>query len=508
MNTRIVVGILIAILVIPLALIMGQLAATDPVTVGIIFVVVTGALTLYGLGEHMWVLIPGSLLMKGKLAFLPGNPDPWQIATLIVAPLMCLGFVTRTRRLEFKWTWIEWAVLLQVVAIGQSYLRNPTGLSVLGGGIVGGKHYIDYGVAFLAFTMLASVKTTPTILKRAIILMIVIGIADASLGVLTSVFPEAGFKLMRIYSVGNMLSMLKSLDQGIDFSLSRFAVLSGLGSIGMLICCSFWRPVASIDPRKPYRFLILVISMVSILLSGFRGLLASSVVRFGLGSWIRKKPMDVLIVGVVGVLFLVVIIGAVDLRKLPFGIQRTLSFLPVNVSPQARESAERSNEFRFEMWEAVLTQDKYIRNKMLGDGFGYSAIEQALMEDSIFNRGGHGGDLESFIAKGSYHGFHVETIRFTGVFGLILATFALFVFSVRAWRVTQKYKDSSAWGAVIFLCLPMIYAPYWYWLVYGSYKVDFVLLIVSAGMLRIAEQVWNGEQGTIEEEVLNQTEIG
>lgn len=491
MNTRAIVGIIAIILVIPLALVMGQLAATDPVTVAVIFVVVSGALVLYGLGEHMWVLIPASMFMKGHLNFLPGAPYPWQIATLIVGGLTCLGVLTSTRKIHLKITWIEIAVVLQVVAIGQSYLRNPTGLSILGDSVIGGKFYIDYGVSFFAFIILATIKTTPTIIKRAIIAMILIGVADALLKLITSLVPELGFMVMRVYGVTDVKTLMQSMAGGVDLSVSRFTALAPLGSLGMLICCSFWRPVTSLSPTKPLRVLLLSFSTIAILLGGFRGSIASAAVKFGLGSWIRRKPFDAIIVGVIGLMLIFVVVAGVDLRKMPFGVQRTLSFLPVDVSPQARESAEHSTEFRWEMWEAALTSDRYIHNKALGDGFGYSALEQEFILSSLEDRGSMG-DIESYLAKGSYHGFHVETIRFTGVLGLVCATFALFVFSVRAWRLTNKYRETSAWGAILFVCIPVIMAPYWYWLVFGSYKVEFPLLIITAGILRIAEQASKG----------------
>ena len=404
----------------------------------------------------------------------------------MVAGLTCLGVLTQTRKVNLKWTWIETAILLQVLAIAQSYLRNPTGLSILGDSVIGGKFYIDYAVAFLAFCILATVKTNPIIVKRAIIAMVIIGVADTLLKLVTSLVPDLGFMVMRVYGNADIKTIMRSMAGGIDLTESRFQAIAPLGAIGMLICCSFWRPILSISPAKPSRVLLLAISTVAILLGGFRGMIVSAAVSFSLGSWIRRKPVDAIIVIIIGLMLVSVVVVGVDLRKMPFGIQRTLSFLPVDVSPHARESAEHSTEFRLEMWEAALTSDKYIRNKMLGDGFGYSALEQEFILTQM-QEGGSMGDIESTLAKGSYHGFHVETIRFTGVFGLICATFALFVFSVKAWRLVQLYRDTDAWGSIIFLCIPVIMAPYWYWLVFGSYKSWFPLLLVTAGLIRLAE---------------------
>lgn len=485
MNNRIILGSLFVLIGIPAAMFLGQMAVTDPVIVAVIFVIIFGAVLLYTLGKHVWCIIPICAMMKGNLNFLPGNPDPWQMATIIVGGLTALTVLTGTRKIRLRWGWLEIVVALQVVALAQAYLRNPTGLSILGGGVVGGKFYLDYAVAIVAFFLLSIVETTPQVLKKVIYAMVIFGLGDAILKAVASYVPAVGLALWPIYGAGDAVALLAGPGQSLDIGETRLTSLSQLGGIGMLVCCSFWRPMASFHPGKPHRLILWLVSMAAILLSGFRGVLVRGAANFMLGSLVRKKGIDVAIASVGVFLLLVGIIGGGQLRKMPFGLQRALSFMPVDVSPEAREDAMGSSDWRFEMWELALTSDRYIKNKMLGDGFGYSAVELEFATNMLLTQGDFGG-IDTFLAKGSYHGFHVETIRFTGVFGLVLATLALTVFSVKAWRVMKAYRNTPEWGAVIFLCIPLVLALYWYWLVFGSYKNDFPTLIVMAGMLKVA----------------------
>jgi len=83
----------------------------------------------------------------------------------------------------------------------------------------------------------------------------------------------------------------------------------------------------------------------------------------------------------------------------------------------------------------------------------------------------------------------VETIRFTGVLGLLAATFALLVFAVYAWKAIKLHRGNELWGYVIFICMPVVINPFWYWLVFGSYRSGYPELIAMAGMVKAIYQI-------------------
>lgn len=224
------------------------------------------------------------------------------------------------------------------------------------------------------------------------------------------------------------------------------------------------------------------------LMSGFRSELIKVVCYFIAGSWIRKRLFDVVAGGAALLLLGCLVLGIVGARALPYGVQRTISFLPVEVDPDIRASAEGSSDWRFEMWRLVLTSDRYISNKMLGDGFGYTMAEhQAQVSEELgLLRGTSRGDsIDAFIAKGSYHGWHVEAIRFTGVAGLLVGILILLALARYAFVLVRHYSGSPFFPYAAFICIPFIIEPFFTLFVFGSYKGSFITYIARAGMLRM-----------------------
>jgi hypothetical protein len=92
------------------------------------------------LGRNIWLLIPATLAMKGNLNFLPGTPAPWHLMTAVAAGFFLLRFATRQQQLTIKWTWMETSLALVAISILQALVRNPVGISALGGSdVAGGK---------------------------------------------------------------------------------------------------------------------------------------------------------------------------------------------------------------------------------------------------------------------------------------------------------------------------------------------------------------------------------
>ena len=171
-------------------------------------------------------------------------------------------------------------------------------------------------------------------------------------------------------------------------------------------------------------------------------------------------------------------------------VQRALSFLPFDVSNEVRQAAQNSSDWRFKMWRIVLSSDKYIQNKMLGDGFGYSRAEHEAQMQAMAGTGYYAGDsIDMFIAKGSYHGWHVEAIRFTGVLGLVIGVILLFGFARSAWKGMVYFRNSEYFGSICYICIPIFIQPFFHIFIFGSYKSSFIELIAMAGIVRLIDNV-------------------
>jgi hypothetical protein len=472
------------------ALYLGVAAATAQFEAVAWVLGVGGFVFLLSLGRHVWAVIPIAAALSGGLTFIPGYPQPWYAATPVIAGFMLLRFLVRSDMFMFRWTWLDTFMALQAGALLQAYIRNPTGLALFSDSTVGGRPYFDYGVAITSYFLLAVVKTDAKIFKRVAIAVLLMNVGDDLLRAATGFSGTFAQAVARFY--GNV-------DYGANEAGSAFAFdlqttrFGGLGPLGLglgLICFSFNRPLNCFFPFKLWPFILLVISGVSTLLSGFR----SGIIRLGCyfiaGSLIRKKPFDIVLGGMVASLGILLLGATFGLTRLPDPVQRALSFLPFEVSDEARDGAKASSDWRFEMWKIVLTSDRYIQNKLLGDGFGYSMAEHEAQMKALKTGVGYGGDsIDMFIAKGSYHGWHVEAIRFTGVLGLIVGLILLFAFAYYAWMAIRHYQGSEYFSFVVFICMPFLIEPFFHIVVFGSYKSTFIELISAAGILRLLDNI-------------------
>ncbi len=489
-------AIIIVTLAAFVALYLGIAAATaQGEAVGWVFGGVFLAICLL-LGKNVWILIPATLSMKGGINLLPGMIPPWVVMTMATGIFFLLRFALRKQNLKIHWTWMETALLLVGLTIFQALLRNPVGLRALGGDTAGGKPYFLFAFAFVAYFLIVLSDTNLKTWRWAVILYIFFGIADGLIQALSAVSPGFGSVMIRVYS---NVTFDEAMGQGIGYDLAerRLGFLGQIGSMLGLIACSFWRPTAALDFTKPWRALTAGLAVICVLLSGFRGTAASLFVRFCVGSAIRRKYLDVLFIGMIGLLLVAFLAVSGTATSLPFGIQRVLTALPIpiEVDSRAQSQADHSSSDRFEMWRLVLASDRYISNKILGDGFQFSAVEINAMAES--RQKGSRLTSVTFIERslevGNYHGFHVETIRFTGVIGLIAATIALIVFARHAWRAIQVYRNTNLWGYVIFIGMPFLIYPFWYWFIFGSYRADFPQLLAMAAMIKTIMHLSRGE---------------
>ena len=497
MNTRNLTAILALIICVPLAIFIGISAAQDQVE-SVLWVGGAGFLIFCMLlGRHVWILIPATLGLQGSLNCLPGTPAPWHLMTAVTGAFFMLRWATRQQPLRFRWTGMETSILLVALSIVQAFARNPTGFATVGGAQAGGKPYVLFAVAIIAFVLISLADADLRSWRWAVLTFILFALADGVIAFFGDLSPKFATIMIQYYSNVNFQAV-HNLDYISDIKDARLGSLAFLAAPLGLIASSFWRPLTALDPRKPWRGLIALSSVVLSLLGGSRGTIVYLAVTFSLGSILRRKPMDVVLIGIVGLVVLSGLLIAVPTMSLPYSIQRVLTILPgVPLRADIRQDAEGSNNIRFEMWELVLTTDRYITNKWLGDGFQISASELAAREALMFGDYRMAGGMrqqDQLLALGSYHGFHVETIRFTGVLGLMTATGALIVFAVFAGRCIRHFRNHPSWGYVLFICIPFLLNPLWYWLAFGSYRSGFTLAIATAGMIKLLYSIHLREQ--------------
>ena len=171
------------------------------------------------------------------------------------------------------------------------------------------------------------------------------------------------------------------------------------------------------------------------------------------------------------------------IHPLPLAVQRTLSALPGEWDPLAVRDASDSTEWRFQMWREIPKGTRYISNKIMGDGFGFSRAELSAMERQKFLIGEI--SQEDSMIIGSFHNGPLSAVRFVGIVGMLLY-YALLIYSaVFAWRLIRAAEGSDYFPLALFIGLFVIWEPFGYTFVFGAYDSGLPNALFNAGMLKL-----------------------
>ena len=141
-----------------------------------------------------------------------------------------------------------------------------------------------------------------------------------------------------------------------------------------------------------------------------------------------------------------------------------------------------SIDWRVMMWKEMLLTDRYIKSKMLGDGFGFSLREFQIQQAMEVT----GAELQDyFLVTGSVHSGPLSAIRYVGVVGLVLYTWLL-IYMVRvSMKQINRARGTGFFEPALYVCLPIIYAPFGYYIIFGAFESALPHTIMSVGLLKV-----------------------
>lgn len=484
--------ILVVILAAFAAVYLGVAAATNQTEALAWIVGGIGIVFILALGRNVWLLIPAGLLLQGTVNAVPGSPPVWAFGALVAFGIFAMRFALRKPDFTLRLDLMDFAIILNALAIAQAYLRNPTSLLMLGGELAGGKPYATFGVAIMAYFFLSALRTDLSSFRLAVLIMVCATLADGMLSLVAEYIPPLAAFVLPIYSNVNFGVASSGEAFSVDLGEARGGgSFAGIGESLAIVLLCFSRPIRCLLPTHPFRLILFMLAIGLVLLSGFRSITAYILVVYVVVALVRRNYLDIGAVVLAAFFGVAILAMSGFAEKLPFGAQRVLSAVPfVKVDEKAALDADNSSEWRFEMWRLALTTDRYIQNKWLGDGFAVSAREMRAQLDAAQGHSDGSTDqdrIEGFMLRGSFHGFHVETIRFTGVIGLLAAVFAMFVFMRKAWQLLVYYRGRPIFGFVAFLAIPYVIFPFWSLLVFGAYRNEFPQFLAAAGLLKMLD---------------------
>jgi hypothetical protein len=419
------------------------------------------------LGRRIWLLLIFFSAMNVVLIRGFGTTEIGQAMFLGFSTIL---FLMRKLRMQLQFKELELWALLIVVCIVQTYLRNPVGLNLMGSGNVGGKPYIMLAISISCSAILSVLIVEVKELKWAMWLTIIgtlIGIPGT---------------ILRYGSLGSD-----------NEDLSRVPVLSTFATMLSRVLVSRISPLrACIHPGWIF---ILLLSAVAASASGYRNSIAMIGLVYLVGICYRGGVMAVfssLLAGSFGL----VLIALINLNfPLPGNIQRALSPFPGTWEEKYKRQADLSTEWRVEMWKEALTSDRWIHNKLMGDGLGMSQRQlrenervDATMVGAGTSNSGLLAQQENMLINGSYHSGPVHTIRTVGYLGLLILLLAMVRLAVHAHRQILRCKGTEWFTLSLFFNVPILVNPIFFTFIFGEFPSGVASTMMGIAIVRLLEK--------------------
>ena len=381
---------------------------------------------------------------------LPGSPRLWMLMAGISLFLTVLeNTIDRRLRLQNVRAVTGTLLLFLFVVLVTAALRGGIGIKALGSQTYGGKKYVVLIAAIVGYFALSLVRV-PT--EKALTYM-----AGWCLGSLTLAMSNVAYMLgPGFYWLFQIFPVEFATEQALADSYG--GLLRRLSGISFAMVGPFCLMLirygirGTMDWRHPWRMLVFTAIIVVSLLGGFRSLLGLYFLLFVFqfsfeGLWGTRYALLL-----TGALLLAAIVVVPFAGDLPLAMQRSLSFLPIDVNPQARADAEISSEWRFQMWRLLWAHvPQYL---WLGKGYALDPMDLYLAQES--HRRGLMENYETAMISGEFHSGPLSLLITFGIPGTV--TFLAFL--VAAWRVVKnnhrysppELKDINTFIHAYFLC--------------------------------------------------------
>lgn len=422
-------------LCLPLALLLGYLLA-EPLESSSLAVVVL-VLSVLLMPLLMKWYHPALVLSWNSTFYIPllsGSPPAWVCLVGLGMAFMVLSMCVDSRQRRFAGAGqaARPLIALGVVAFVTALLTGGIGLRVLGSSAYGGKKFVFIVVAIAGYF----VMTSQRIPKNRAMLFVCLFFLSGATSLISMLAASAGGKLDALY-------YLITPGQGANAELGSFGTgmirrgeWTGVSAAVCLFLLARFGIKGILDISKPWRLLLVLFFLSAGLLGGFRSFFGCLLLTFGIAFVVEglHKTRYLFVALMSGALCLAGL--AVFATKLPLSVQRSISFLPIEVSPLAADSATGTVEWRVDMWK-VLVQDV---PRYFFKGKGY-LIDPGELYFS-FQNADQGFDLpaEWAIVAGDYHNGPLSVIIPFGIWG-ILALGWFFYVCIRLLYRYAKYGD-------------------------------------------------------------------
>jgi hypothetical protein len=461
---------------------------------GTLFAFIGGLLfvsLLLGMRQQVWMLIPITWAFIGQLPEVKFTPALRDVVIFGVATATFLLVAFKVVRYKPKFQLLDFMVWATLLYLAITWLRNPVGGLVLNSERIGGRPYMNTFVAMVGFWVLSrSSITSPNWANAFLGSFVVVRVGHALLSVIANYWTSAGEFMVRFYRGIDVSTVEEGAYTATGEGTGRKGYLQGLGEPVLRWLFSYFRPIDVVNPLLAmttpflfFRFLLVLVLTFFVLQGGFRSNLLLLICFFLTSTWVQQGWRAAVKGGLILACLLTVIVMMSPVIRYPLAVQRSLSFLPGEWDPMAKVEAQMSSEWRFYMWRQMLFTNRYIENKWLGDGFGFSGRQMQLM--ASVRGAGQGGLQETYLIVGQVHSGPISAIRYVGYIGCLGFIILLSYMARRAFKLARRAQGTPYRLVTLFFCVPIIFQPANFILIFGSYDYDLPEAIFAAGMLKM-----------------------
>lgn len=461
----------------PLAIFLGYLLATpdDFTSYGFIGLLICVMSIPLFLKWHypLMLLVCNSIAILG---FLPGNPT---MALVFTGISFLISFLSYVMNRELKFISVPSVskplICLAVVVLYTMKFTGGMGLNVAGSSeTVGGKRYIYILLGVLAYFAVTAVRI-PKEKARLYVALYYVGALSGVIGNLVYLVTPSMYFIFLIFPADLNGSDTNQIETGGTVFIARLGGLA-ITCMGLVYLLLLKYGVAGVFKRN-WRLAALVILVVLSMYGGYRSILIQVCILFGVLFWLEGLMKSRLLPGMILAMVLVATVMVPFAGRLPYSLQRTLTFVPgLDLDQGVIRDAEDSTNWRLEMWQEVLPQiPQYL---LLGKGCGIDAHEMEMWHNGM--TAGLSGSSGSNMA-GDYHNGPLSVLVPFGLPG----AFCFIWFLVAGWKVMKRnllYGDEEMSLINRFLFASYITKLLIFFLVFGALHNDLFLLSTMVGL--------------------------
>jgi hypothetical protein len=458
---------------VPLAIFLGYLMA-DPLRFNALFFLALTVMALLiplVLTHHYLALI---LAWNASLIafFLPGQPPIGTVMALASLGIFMLNRSMRKHTTAIDVPQLKWSLLfILVVVLVTARFTGGMSARALGGETWGGKRYLGLLGAIAGYFALTSQPFPPN--RR--LLYAGLFFLSGTTAVVSDLIYIAGPSFYFLYLVfPSQLASMQATTQDVLVRFSGFTwaslmaiffLLIRFGIRGTLDLTKPWRLLAFIGMLAfgalgGFRSAIIIIALVLVYLFLFEGLLVTK--------YFLILVVSSLLLGVFTVSYA---------NRLPMAVQRSLSFLPLDVDQVAKQDAMSTLDWRLQMWKVLMPEVP--RYFWLGKGFAFSGTDYTLMQEAM--RRGLYSSYEATLISGDYHNGILTIIIPFGIFGL-LGFFWFCLASIQVLTANYRYGEPAFQTANTFLLAYFVARLTFYLFLYGQFDLDLSLFTGVVGV--------------------------